>query len=138
MDLGLALFQSNGDFYAAGRDQAAALSDAAGPGGSETFDFTASADDWYGLLAFNNSAQPAGPTGSFTVQLEDLGAAAPSPPRPLLRFSPPHPPIGPPRSGNSFGDRGGRTHDALRTRRQHAPLQRIRHFFLRWKRRPNG
>ncbi len=78
LDMGAALFQSHGGVFLAGRSAAAVLADDSGAGGTETFDFKPSADDWYGFLVFNNGAAPGGPTGSFRVELQDQGAAAPT------------------------------------------------------------
>jgi len=80
LDMGAALFRSSGAAYAAGRDQAVSLSDVSGTGGTEQVDFTCPTDDWYGFVAFNNGASPSGPTGSYVVDLQDLGATTPPAP----------------------------------------------------------
>lgn len=65
VDIGLALFKSNGDTYFAGRTSAVALADAAGAGASESFTYIVPEDDVYGLVAFANTAV----NGSFEIQI---------------------------------------------------------------------
>jgi hypothetical protein len=55
LDLGIALFRSNGTVYYAGRDDAVAASATGGPGASEVFTYDVPADDVYGLVVFANN-----------------------------------------------------------------------------------
>ncbi len=65
LDLGLALFKSNGDTYYAGRAGAQWIRDASGPGGSESWTYTVPEDDVYGLIIFSND----GSTGTYSIQV---------------------------------------------------------------------
>lgn len=65
IDPGMALFDSNGNDYFAGRGNAAALSDANGSGGSETLVFSPPANDVYGLVVWNNTYEG----GTFTLEI---------------------------------------------------------------------
>jgi hypothetical protein len=55
MDIGIALFKSNGDTYFAGRTSAVVTSDTGGVGVGESFSYTVPEDDVYGLIVFANS-----------------------------------------------------------------------------------
>lgn len=55
MDLGMALFKSNGAEYYATPTSAVDQSDANGVGGNESFDYFAPAADWYGLVIYNQN-----------------------------------------------------------------------------------
>ncbi len=65
MDVGLALYKSNGATYFAGRTSAVASADAYGAGSGESFTFLVPADDVYGLVAWSNSTV----NGSFEIQI---------------------------------------------------------------------
>ena len=65
MDLGMALYKSNGDVYFAGRSAAVASSDAGGNGLDEAFTYTVPSDDVYGLVVFANSEV----NGNFSIQI---------------------------------------------------------------------
>jgi hypothetical protein len=65
IDVGMALFRSNGASYYAGRSSAQWVVDAAGVGGTEVATYTAPADDVYGLVVFANTS--AG--GSIGIQI---------------------------------------------------------------------
>lgn len=72
MDFGLAFFASNGGAYYANRTSAVAESDASGAGGSETVTITAGADDWYGVLIYNNNEA----SGSYRMHVIDPASAS--------------------------------------------------------------
>lgn len=55
LDLGMALFRSNGAVYYAGRGDAVASAASGGPGVSEVFVYDVPADDVYGLVVFANT-----------------------------------------------------------------------------------
>jgi hypothetical protein len=65
LDLGMALFASDGTAAWSGRDGAVRESDDVGPGGAETFSFPVPADDVYGLVVWTN--QPT--AGSFDIRI---------------------------------------------------------------------
>jgi hypothetical protein len=54
-DLGIAIFESNGSAYYAGRWEAAAASDAAGAGGDEYFEYVAPRTDRYAIVVWANN-----------------------------------------------------------------------------------
>ncbi len=58
-DLGIAIFESNGSAYYAGRWEAAAASDDAGGGGDEYFEYLAPRSDWYGIVVWANDEHSA-------------------------------------------------------------------------------
>ncbi|HBC47035.1 MAG TPA: hypothetical protein DCZ43_08315 [candidate division Zixibacteria bacterium] len=66
VDFGIALFQSNGAAYYAGRSSATKASDYSGPGEDETFSFTAPTTDYYGFILWANNAE----TGTFNVFIQ--------------------------------------------------------------------
>ena len=74
MDLGIALLQSNGAPYYGGKDDAAVVADAAGAGGSELLQYTATTADWFGIVVFNNTDS----SGDYRLTLSD-GQAVSSP-----------------------------------------------------------
>ena len=55
MDLGMALFRSNGATYYATSGSAVASADAQGAGGDESFTYNTTTADWYGLVVFNQN-----------------------------------------------------------------------------------
>jgi len=55
LDMGFALYRSNGTTYFAGRSSAVAMSDVGGNGANETFTYTVPADDVYGLVVWSNN-----------------------------------------------------------------------------------
>ncbi len=65
MDLGIALFKSNGDTYFAGRTSSVALSDLNGVDGGESFTYSVPEDDVYGLIVFSNTAV----SGDFDLRI---------------------------------------------------------------------
>lgn len=65
MDLGMALYKSNGSYYHAGRSAAQWTRDAGGDGVTESWTYTAPSDDVYGLVLFANNAA----SGDFTVKI---------------------------------------------------------------------
>ncbi|MFO7653451.1 MAG: FlgD immunoglobulin-like domain containing protein [Candidatus Krumholzibacteriia bacterium] len=65
MDMGMALYRSNGDTYFAGRSSHVASADAGGVGGNESFTYDVPADDVYGLVVWSNSTV----NGSFDIQI---------------------------------------------------------------------
>jgi hypothetical protein len=65
VDLGMALFKSNGDYYHVGRSSAQWTRDAGGAGVSESYTYTVPSDDVYGLILFANNADDSG----FTIQI---------------------------------------------------------------------
>ncbi len=65
LDMGMALYKSNGEPYWTGRSGAVAVADAYGPGGLEAFSFTVPVDDVYGLVLWSN----AGVAGTFSIQI---------------------------------------------------------------------
>lgn len=73
MNLGLALFDSQGAVYYADRSQAAVQSDSQGIGGTESVVFTVPRDDWYGLVVTN----PAATSGSFEIRAGEGAVSAP-------------------------------------------------------------
>ena len=67
IDLGMALFKSNGAAYYAGRSAAQVYADAGGEGADESFIYTASTNDWYGLVVWCNNAS----SGSFYIRIQE-------------------------------------------------------------------
>lgn len=67
LDLGVALFASNGAAYYASEEGAAVSADYAGIGGEETIDFTADHNDWYGLVVFNQNDNG----GDYRITVQD-------------------------------------------------------------------
>jgi hypothetical protein len=65
VNLGMALFQSYGAPYWAGRSSAVWQTDANGPGIGESYTYTVPADDVYGLVIFSTTAV----SGSFDIQI---------------------------------------------------------------------
>lgn len=65
LDLGMALFKSNGAEYHVGRSSAQWTKDAGGVGGTETYSYTVPSDDVYGFVVFANSAVD----GNYTIQI---------------------------------------------------------------------
>lgn len=65
VNLGMALFKSNGGPYWAGRSSAVWQVDNNGPGIGETYTYTVPADDVYGLVIFSTTAV----SGSFDIQI---------------------------------------------------------------------
>ena len=65
VDLGMALFKSNGGPYWAGRSGAQWSRDAVGADGVETYTYTVPADDVYGLVVWANTSVG----GTFTIQI---------------------------------------------------------------------
>lgn len=65
LDLGMALYKSNGDVYYAGRVSAVFSRDAGGVGATETYTYTVPADDVYGLVVWSNSTV----AGTFDIQI---------------------------------------------------------------------
>ncbi len=65
LDMGFALFRSNGDTYFAGRSSAVAASDVGGNGVNETFTYTVPADDVYGLVVWSNNEL----AGTFDIRI---------------------------------------------------------------------
>lgn len=65
LDMGFALFRSNGTTYFAGRSSAVASSDAGGNGANESFSYTVPADDVYGLVVWSNNAV----AGTFDIRI---------------------------------------------------------------------
>uniref|UniRef100_A0A832I2S1 T9SS type A sorting domain-containing protein n=1 Tax=Eiseniibacteriota bacterium TaxID=2212470 RepID=A0A832I2S1_UNCEI len=65
LDLGMALFKSNGAQYYAGRSAAVWSCDATGAGGFEQWTYTVPADDVYGLVLWSNSTV----AGTFDIQI---------------------------------------------------------------------
>lgn len=65
LDLGMALFDSNGGSYWAGRASAAWEQDGAGAGGTETYSYPVPSDDVYGLVVWSNTAS----AGTFDLQI---------------------------------------------------------------------
>jgi hypothetical protein len=55
LDLGMALFRSNGDTFYAARGSAEWIRDSSGGGGGETYTYTVPTDDVYGLVVWANS-----------------------------------------------------------------------------------
>lgn len=93
MDLGVALFKSNGAEYYAAHAGAVAKADAQGVGGTEAISFHAVSTDWYGLVVFNQN--DAG--GSYRITVYDpgiVGVGDPAP-RTLALSSWPNPAAGP-------------------------------------------
>ncbi|HRY32059.1 MAG TPA: hypothetical protein P5531_03725 [Bacteroidales bacterium] len=58
-DLGIALFGSDNAPYYADRDDYISAADVNGPGANETFSFTITSADWYGICVHANNASPA-------------------------------------------------------------------------------
>ncbi len=77
LDPGAALFSSGGGCFYGSIDDAMASADAGGAGAPETLSTICGTDDWYGFLVYNKTAGAAGPVGSFSVLLTDLGGVAP-------------------------------------------------------------
>ena len=69
-NVGIALFKSTASAYYAGRSSNAAIADAGGSGGGETFTYTAPASDWYGFIVWSNNTAGA----SFTVSAETISS----------------------------------------------------------------
>ncbi len=65
LDMGFALYRSNGDTYFAGRSSAVAASDVGGNGANETFTYTVPADDIYGLVVWSNNEL----AGTFDIRI---------------------------------------------------------------------
>ncbi|MFO7653449.1 MAG: hypothetical protein R6X25_06470, partial [Candidatus Krumholzibacteriia bacterium] len=65
LDLGMALYRSNGDTYFAGRSSYQIQADAGGAGAGESFTYDVPADDVYGLVIWSNGTA----SGSFAVQV---------------------------------------------------------------------
>jgi hypothetical protein len=65
LDLGMALFKSNGDAYHVGRSSAQWVRDAAGVGATETWTYNVPSDDVYGFVVFANSAVD----GQYTIKI---------------------------------------------------------------------
>jgi hypothetical protein len=65
LDLGMALFKSNGDTYHAGRSSAVFTRDAGGVGVTETWTYNVPSDDVYGFVVFANSAVD----GQYDIQI---------------------------------------------------------------------
>jgi hypothetical protein len=65
MDLGMALFKSNGSYYHVPRASAVWSRDAGGVGGSESYTYAVPADDVYGLVVWANNYA----SGNFTIQI---------------------------------------------------------------------
>lgn len=65
VDLGVALFKSNGDDYWAGRGSAQFVQDAGGNGNIELAVYDVPEDDVYGLVVFNNTFN----SGDYTIQV---------------------------------------------------------------------
>jgi|WetSurMetagenome_2_1015567.scaffolds.fasta_scaffold11346_3 hypothetical protein len=68
VDYGIALFQSNGAAYYAGRSSSAAISDNNGPGEDETFTFTAPNTDYYGFIVWANNSN----VGTYQIDIRTL------------------------------------------------------------------
>jgi hypothetical protein len=73
MDLGVAVFASFGATYYANPTDAVALADNAGVGETETVEFTANREDWYGLVIFNQTETG----GPYKIIFSDQPAGAP-------------------------------------------------------------
>jgi hypothetical protein len=67
MNLGVALFSSNGAPVYQALGSAAAYSDVNGVGGSEAIEFTVNAADWYGLVVFNQNTN----AGTYSIHMWD-------------------------------------------------------------------
>lgn len=65
LDLAMALFKSNGDYYHVGRSSAVWSRDAAGVGGTETWTYEVPEDDVYGLVVWSNSTV----AGGFDIKI---------------------------------------------------------------------
>jgi hypothetical protein len=65
LDMGFALFRSNGATYFAGRSAAVASADANGAGLNESFSYTVPADDVYGLVVWSNNEL----AGTFDIRI---------------------------------------------------------------------
>lgn len=65
MDLGMALFKSNGSYYHVGRSSAQWVRDAGAEGVTETWTYTVPSDDVYGLVLFANNAA----SGDFSIKI---------------------------------------------------------------------
>lgn len=65
LDMGFALFRSNGTTYFAGRSAAVASSDAGGNGANESFTYTVPSDDVYGLVVWSNNEL----AGNFDIRI---------------------------------------------------------------------
>jgi len=65
MDLGMALFRSNGDYYHAGRSAALWQRDAGGAGQDESWTFNVPVDDVYGLVVWANGYY----SGDYSIQV---------------------------------------------------------------------
>ncbi|MCX7994770.1 MAG: hypothetical protein N3A65_03215, partial [candidate division WOR-3 bacterium] len=71
VDVGMALFASNGAAYYAGRYYAVASADAYGNGGDESFSYTISNTDWYGIVVWANN----GNSGGFNIYISTGGGS---------------------------------------------------------------
>lgn len=65
LDMGFALFRSNGATYFAGRSAAVGSADANGAGLNESFTYTVPADDVYGLVVWSNNEL----AGTFDIRI---------------------------------------------------------------------
>ncbi len=65
MDLGMALFKSNGGPYWAGRSASQWQADSYGAGSGESYTYTVPADDVYGLVIYSNTTV----AGNFSIQI---------------------------------------------------------------------
>lgn len=65
IDMGMALYNSNGQPFWTGRSGATASADGSGVGGAEGFNFTVPANDVYGLVIWSNTAVD----GNFSIQI---------------------------------------------------------------------
>ncbi|MFB3908646.1 MAG: FlgD immunoglobulin-like domain containing protein [Candidatus Eisenbacteria bacterium] len=65
LDLGMALFQSNGEPYHAGRSSAVWVRDAGGVGGTESWTYNVPSDDVYGLVVWSNSTV----SGGYSIKI---------------------------------------------------------------------
>ena len=93
MDLGVALFKSNGAEYYAAHANAVAKADAQGAGGTETITYHASSTDYYGLVVFNQNDDG----GNYRIIVYDSGVVGveDEAPRPLALSLSPNPASGP-------------------------------------------
>ncbi len=67
LDLGVALFASSGAAYYANEEQAAVSSNSAGIGGTETIIYTPPANDWYGVVVYNENDNG----GDYRITIQD-------------------------------------------------------------------
>lgn len=92
MDLGVALFKSDGAEYYAAHANAVAKADAQGVGGTETIAYHASSTDDYGLVVFNQN--DSGGDYRITVRDAGIGGVGDEEPLALSLFSSPNPSSG--------------------------------------------